>query len=107
MNADASGPKHSGGPSATCVSGVSMPISRTRSSRSPMCTSMVSPSTTAFTVAVLPGVAAATPDDDHDDDDAPHPVGSIGDRSATANSVLRDRPDRADPEGQKRVRAVR
>ena len=57
VNADASGPKHSIGVFGFLVSGVSIPISRTRSSRPPIATSIVSPSTTWVTVASpSPGV---------------------------------------------------
>ena len=51
MNAVASGPKHSTGVSGRFVSGVSMPIRRTRSSSPSIVTSIVSPSTTSSTTA--------------------------------------------------------
>ena len=60
VNVLASGPKHSMGEFGFFVSGVSMPIRRTRSSRPPMSTSIVSPSTTWVTVAVpVPGPGSA------------------------------------------------
>ncbi len=49
--AEASLPKHCTGLRGSTVSGVSMPMRRTRSSRPPTCTMIVSPSTTRLTTA--------------------------------------------------------
>ena len=55
MNANASGPKHSGVPVAVWVSGVLMPMSRTRSSVPAITTSTVSPSITHSTTPTSGG----------------------------------------------------